>query len=205
MSRIYFTADLHLGHELVAVQRGYDTVADHDAAIIETIIDALPDQTTLWILGDVMGWGSHREHALDLLHEVRKHTGATLHLVAGNHDTCHPMHRNAGREQRKYLRVFDSVQAFAKLRHHRRDVLLSHFPYHGDHTAQDRCIQWRLRDYGQPLIHGHTHQAAPTDESRPQQVCVSWEAWGRPAKLHEVMRALPMHAGATAISKKDPP
>ena len=190
MSRIYFTADLHLGHELVATHRGYEAVSDHDAMIVEAIIDTVPEQSTLWILGDVMGWGSHRDHALSVLQEVRERTGATMHLVTGNHDTCHPMHRNAGREQRKYLRVFDSVQAFAKLRHNRRDILLSHFPYQGDHTVEERFNQWRLRDYGQPLVHGHTHQTTPTDPTRANQVCVSWDAWGRPAKLHEVMNTL---------------
>ena len=190
MSRIYFTADLHLGHELVATHRGYEAVSDHDAMIVEAIIDTVPEQSTLWILGDVMGWGSHRDHALSVLQEVRERTGATMHLVTGNHDTCHPMHRNAGREQRKYLQVFDSVQAFAKLRHNRRDILLSHFPYQGDHTVEERFNQWRLRDYGQPLVHGHTHQTTPTDPTRANQVCVSWDAWGRPAKLHEVMNTL---------------
>lgn len=190
MSSIYFTADLHFGHDLVAGHRGYDEVGDHDEMIVQVLIDTLPERSTLWILGDAMGWGSHRDHALSLLQEVQSHTGATMHLIPGNHDTCHPMHRNAQKEQQKYLHVFDSVQAFAKIRHNRQDVLLSHFPYAGDHTVEERFHQWRLRNYGQPLIHGHTHQTAPIDASRPHQVCVSWDAWVRPAKLHEVMAAL---------------
>lgn len=190
MSRIYFTADLHFGHDLVAGHRGYDEVGDHDEMIVQVLIDTLPGGSTLWILGDAMGWGSHRDHALALLQEVQSHTSATMHLIPGNHDTCHPMHRNAQKEQQKYLHIFDSVQAFAKIRYNRQDVLLSHFPYAGDHTAEERFNQWRLRNYGQPLIHGHTHQTAPIDASRPHQVCVSWDAWARPAKLHEVMAAL---------------
>ena len=190
MSRIYFTADLHLGHELVAQHRGFTTVDDHDAWVVQTLIETLPEHSTLWVLGDVMGRGSHRDYALSLLRPVQSQTGVTMHLVPGNHDTCHPLHRNAQKEQPKYLHVFDSVQPFAKIRHNRRDILLSHFPYQGDHTVEERFNQWRLRDYGQPLIHGHTHQTSPTDPTRAHQVCVSWDAWGRPAKLHEVVSRL---------------
>lgn len=65
-----------------------------------------------------------------------------------------------------------------------------HFPYEGDHTDEERFNQWRLRNYGQPLVHGHTHQTTPVGTTRPNQVCVSWEAWKRPVKLHEVVVAL---------------
>ena len=195
MSRIYFTADLHIGHELVANHRGYSDVSAHDAMVVQTLTDTLDEASTLWILGDLTGWADFRDYALARLQEVRTETGATLHLVPGNHDTCHPMHRSAHKEQRKYLEVFDSVQAFAKLRHNRGEVLLSHFPYEGDHTVEQRFNQWRLRDYGLPLIHGHTHQPTPTDAHHPHQVCVSWDAWDRPAKLHEVMAALGLGLG----------
>lgn len=199
MSRIYFTADLHLGHELVAYHRGFTVAEHHDDWVVQTLIDTLPKDSTLWVLGDVMGWGSHRDYALSLLQEVREHTGTTMHLVAGNHDTCHPMHRNSQKEQHKYLRVFDSVQAFTKIRHNRRDILLSHFPYTGDHTEEERFNQWRLRNYGQPLVHGHTHQTSPQDAARPHQVCVSWDAWDKPAKLHEVMAILEQGRGLDGI------
>src|SRR5699024_836728 len=57
MSRIYFTADLHFGHDLVAGHRGYDEAGDHDEMIVQVLIDTLPAGSTLWILGDAMGWG----------------------------------------------------------------------------------------------------------------------------------------------------
>lgn len=57
MSRMYFTADLHLGHELVATHRGYETVSDHDDMIVQTLMDTVDEASTLWVLGDVTGWG----------------------------------------------------------------------------------------------------------------------------------------------------
>lgn len=186
MSQIYFTADLHLGHDLVATDRGYQDTADHDNHIINEI-EQLPAGSTLWILGD-LDRGSEHDHALQALDHIA--CNVRLQLVAGNHDASHPMHRRAHLYQRKYMRVFHSVQQSAKIRHNNREVLLSHFPYEGDHTDEPRYNQWRLRDYGQPLVHGHTHQATPTHPDRPNQVCVSWDAWGRPAQLDEVMKAM---------------
>lgn len=188
MTRIYFTADLHLGHELVSDVRGFRMPDDHDDYLIGQLL-ALPKQSTIWVLGD-LDRGSDREYSLDRLQEVVNTRDITMHLVAGNHDACHPMHRQAATRQREYLEVFDSVQPFAKIRHNKQDILLSHFPYEGDHTDEPRFNQWRLRDYGQPLVHGHTHQQEPVDPARPNQVCVSWDAWQRPATLHEVTTAL---------------
>jgi calcineurin-like phosphoesterase family protein len=37
--------------------------------------------------------------------------------------------------------------------------MLSHFPYKGDHKPGDRYPEWRLRDEGLPLLHGHVHSA----------------------------------------------
>ena len=193
MGNTYFTADLHLGHEKVAGIRGYKDVAAHDSDIIGTLMySGLRPRDTLWILGDIMGKGSDRDHALEMLGQVVRETGVTLRLVSGNHDTSASMHRRAHREVPKYYPVFDSVQDFARIRHNNRDVLLSHFPYQGsgDRGASERYAQYRLPNMGLPLIHGHTHQDSPTVVHRPNQVCVSWDAWGRVASLDEVMKML---------------
>lgn len=204
MGNTYFTADLHLGHKKVAEIRGYDTDV-HDELIVNDIIGALAPRDTLWILGDIMGTGSDRDYALDVLGQVGRETGATLRLVSGNHDTSHSMHRRAHREAPKYYPVFDSVQDFARIRYNNSDVLLSHFPYQGsgDRGASERYAQYRLPNMGLPLIHGHTHQEAPTVAHRPNQVCVSWDAWGRVASLDEVMKminpfGLPMRPTSSA-------
>ena len=36
-------------------------------------------------------------------------------------------------------------------------MLLSHFPYRGDHYEDDRYEAYRLRDEGLPLLCGHVH------------------------------------------------
>lgn len=59
----------------------------------------------------------------------------------------------------------------------RRHVVLSHFPYTGDHTAEDRLDAWRLKDAGLWLLHGHTHDRA--QRVHGLQIHVGIEACGQ--------------------------
>ncbi|UXE03820.1 metallophosphoesterase [Gordonia phage ObLaDi] len=186
MSRRLYTADLHLGHEKVASVRGYDSVADHDDAIMAPLLE-LGKGDQLWILGDLhAGGAAGEEHALDLLAEIDERV--ELFLVAGNHDRCWPGHRDAHRHTDTYLEVFDSVSAFARFRVNGDPILASHFPYVGDHTEAERYPEFRLRDTGAWLLHGHTHATEAYQPAiHPRQICVSVDAWGRPVTDGEVI------------------
>ena len=185
----FFTADLHLGHGKVALLRGFDSVEAHDAAILD-MVTQVPKGSTLWVLGDV-AVGKLTEHQVADLRVATRHL-ASVHLVSGNHDPTHGMHRTASSAQSRYLEAFDSIHDMAQVRHQGRRFLLSHFPYlgSGDRGGTERYPQYRLPNLGKPLIHGHTHQDSPTTPSRPNQVCVSFEAWGRPASLTEIHRLM---------------
>jgi len=111
----------------------------------------------------------------------------TKHLIAGNHDRCHPMHRDAHNWQRRYLEVFDSVQSFARRRIAGRQVMLSHFPFSGDHTFEDRYTQYRLRDEGAWLLHGHTHSMS---KGEGRQIHVGADAWGMAPVSLEVIEKM---------------
>lgn len=193
---VWFTSDLHLGHAKIAEHRGHTDTDSHDAAVISAIHADVRKGDQLWILGDISSGGSTGErHALDVLEVLAR--GIELHLIAGNHDSVHPMHRDAHKHQRRFLDVFASVQPFARRRIAGHQVLLSHFPYSGDHTPEDRATQYRLRDEGLWLLHGHTHShrkvtnpaldtlARPADPRR-YQIHVGWDAWKRPVQLDEI-------------------
>ena len=68
-------------------------------------------------------------------------------------------------------------------------MLLSHFPYDGDHTTTDREQQYRLRDLGLPIVHGHTHAAKIVTRSQEGtlQVHVGWDTWGGLVDWDEVV------------------
>lgn len=183
MSGVWFTSDLHLGHAFLAELRGFDSVADHDDAVMSGI-ENLPEGDRLWVLGDLSrGDPDDERNALQLLAERAGHL--ELHLIAGNHDSCHPLHRSAFRMQRKFLEVFDSVQAFQHMRWRGESVFLSHFPRPGqDHAGmRSRYDEVRLNvDY---LIHGHLHSQRPVTGAG--QVDVGVEAWDlQPASQQQV-------------------
>ena len=58
--------------------------------------------------------------------------------------------------------------------------MVSHFPYSGDHSEESRYDQWRLPDFGVPIIHGHTHSSEILSHSPngTPQINIAWEAVG---------------------------
>lgn len=151
MSAVWFSSDTHFLHTMVASLRGFGSSEEHDEAIITNWNRLVHPDDLVWHLGDV-GLGNEGK-----VLETAARLNGRKHLVTGNHDACWPGHRTSRNRQRRWLEVFESAQAFAKIRLDGRTVLLSHFPYEGDHTGEDRATQFRLRDEGEWLIHGHTH------------------------------------------------
>lgn len=178
MTAIWFTSDLHFGHRFVAGLRGFADVEEHDALLEERWRSLVSERDQVWVLGDLAV--SSPTRALEIVRDLP----GTKHLIAGNHDGCHPMHRDSHKRAREYLAVFESVQPFARRKVLGQDVLLSHFPYVKDrHEA--RYMQYRLRDEGAWLLHGHTHQADQRLEGR--EIHVGTDAWGfAPVSLHTI-------------------
>lgn len=210
MSRTFFTADLHLGHRLVSGLRGYDDPAEHDAVIADHWKTAVGGDDIVWVLGD-LAVVSSRRGIDELLAKVDALPG-TKHLIAGNHDPVHPMHRDAHRWQRRYLEVFESVQAFSRRtiglslpgeESAAQTVFLSHFPYMADHTEGARYLEYRLRDEGHWLLHGHTHSSERV--TSPREIHVGLDAWDlRPVELGAIARLMADHLRATGDSVSKP-
>lgn len=151
MSTTFYTSDLHLGHEFVARTRGYETAAEHDEALITRWNERVTKRDTVWVLGDVTGGAIQR--GLDVLPLL----AGRKHLISGNHDKTHPLHRDAHRQIQRFMGGgWDSVQTQAMHRVGGHRIMLSHFPYEGDRGAE-RYSEWRLKDTGHPLLHGHVH------------------------------------------------
>lgn len=166
---VLFTSDQHFGHRLVAGHRGFgEDVAKHDLTLCDNWRSVVRKDDDVWVLGDLCV--SSPTRALEILSELP----GRKHLIAGNHDACHPMHRNSHKMLRRYLEVFESVQAFARRKIDGQEVLLSHFPYDKD-RHEVRYTQYRLRDEGRWLLHGHTHQADQRREGR--EIHVGVDAW----------------------------
>lgn len=185
---VFFTSDLHLGHAKVAAIRGFDSVPDHDEWIVSMFRNLkMGDQ--LWVLGDVTSGSAVGEAiALDTLRYCHP-PDVPIHLIAGNHDSVHPMHRDSHHRQAKFLETFSSVQPFARRKVAGRTVLLSHFPYTRDRDAV-RFAQYRLRDEGEWLLHGHTH-GPEWVTGASHEIHVGLDAWSRFVSLDEIVELLP--------------
>lgn len=192
-SNVWFTADAHFGHRLVAGLRGFTDPAEHDAALVESVNATVRPGDQVWWLGD-MSAGSPAPvfAAMPRLHGEH-------HLIAGNHDRCNSMFRDAHRWQPQFLAHFASVQAFARRRVAGIEVLLSHYPYVTADGQADRDevrgTQYRLPDEGRWLLHGHTHMADQRVHDR--QIHVGLDAWGlAPVNLDTIASIVTQEARA---------
>lgn len=186
MSEIRFVGDAHLGHRLVAGLRGFDAVEDHDRQILSNLARVARPDTIWWHTGDEAfdGWQERIKAFADI--------PGTHHLVLGNHDRAFPANSNAHKYLAAYQEVFASVQLAARISHEGVGLLISHFPYDGDTEGRggDRYEQWRLRDLGKTLIHGHTHSSQRQSRSAngTLQIHAGLDAWGLvPPTIHELL------------------
>ena len=149
--RIWLTSDLHFRHKMVAGLRGMTDIDAHDETIVTLWNASVAPDDIVWVLGDVtLGRAELAWPYVDKLNGRK-------HLVWGNHDAVFGGHRDAHRHQEEWRQHFASIQAYARRRDEGREVMLSHFPYGGDSGPEDRAQQYRLRDEGRIIIHGHTH------------------------------------------------
>lgn len=166
---MYFSSDLHLGHKKMLEVRPFDTMMEHDDYIIAQLKKVNPE-SEIWILGDIAC--GEEDYALDRLANIP----AKMHLVSGNHDSVWPYHRNAHRQQRKFLEVFESVQSMARVNFGGKKVMLYHTP-HGSHKTPTHL--------GEGMLHGHTHSEEKITYFNT--VNVALEAWDyRPASAAEI-------------------
>lgn len=185
----YFTSDPHAGHRHVASLRGFASPELHDAFLAAQWWGRVRPVDRVFILGDIVASNSKKatEHGLSFFAKL---PGAK-HLISGNHDAVHPMNRDAHRRMRDYLDVFESVASAGRLRIEGQEVLLSHFPYERDRETP-RHTQWRLRNEGKWLLHGHTHGTERvTNTGGVREVHVGVDAWGlAPVPASEIARLI---------------
>ncbi|WKW86051.1 phosphoesterase [Gordonia Phage JonJames] len=163
----------------------------HDEVITNNLLKLLTKRDVLWHLGDISAGGSAAQRAaLATWDRIASETGCKIHLVVGNHDGPFPGNHDAHKWFPEYAAVFDSVSSSAsrKIAGHR--VCLNHMPYEGDHTDEDRHVQWRLRDTGRWALSGHTHQSHPLS-LHARQINVGVDAWGLwPVSLDVIARII---------------
>jgi len=202
----WLLSDPHLGHEFMAQLRGYGSVENHDRAVLQNLRRMVRDGDTVWWLGDI-AFGNWQAN----LQAIETIPG-THRLIIGNHDRCAPGRSNATAHQGNYHRVFVSISQFEQISYNGQSFMLSHYPYdanvfdHDKKTDVDRFAQFRLRDLGVPVIHGHTHNpeqvsfssrgtpqfnvALEATKMKPVTIASIWNLWQEatgPNEIEEVV------------------
>ena len=186
----YFTSDFHFQHEDVAQSRGFNNRKEHDQTIIENIKQTILPGDTLWIMGDITYYDNPHyyqvhENLQDFLKRQFQNT-ITTRFIIGNHEYFHPIRPNSTKHLTDFLKdsTYDYVSLFDEISLHINGedtpVMISHFCYSGDDPFRyNKFKQYRLRDYGLPIIHGETHsrEKLSFSDDGTVQVCIGPGAW----------------------------
>lgn len=172
---IYFTADLHLGHNKILLYEKnrldkYKDISIHDHKIIKTLNHYCNEGDILYILGDI-GW----KHSLFSLKNIK----ATKVLIKGNHDK---------ESNKKYYEAGFAVildQAIINLNKNIR-VKLSHFPY--DDLPHKNFDNMPMEE-DMWLLHGHIHNKYKINLTR-RTINVGWDKWHRPINGNFIVNLL---------------
>lgn len=147
--RVWFTSDLHLGHdkEFIWHARGFNSVAEMNEAIIANLQAMVGDEDRLFILGDLMLGGA----AADPGYWLQQLPGK-VEIILGNHDT--------NKREEAYRQFFpDAVFDARRLRYKARDGKTYHF-----YLSHYPTLTSNYDDATKPLsarligLYGHTHQ-----------------------------------------------
>ena len=150
---IYFTSDLHLGHnrEFIFKPRGFNTIQDHDTAIIQRWNSIITDQDEVYILGDLML--NNNENGIKCLKQLK----GNKYFIRGNHDTDARINLYIDEQGADIAFLGDATTLKYKGYH----FYLSHYPTLTSNLEKESLKQMTLN------LYGHTHQKTNFYEDRP--------------------------------------
>lgn len=138
---IYFTSDLHLGHDkdFIYEERGFEDIHSHNLAILKNWNSVVTPNDTVCVLGDLM-LGDNAEGM-----NILKQLNGTIHIILGNHDT------DSRIALYQTLPQVTNITFADRIRYRGYTFFLSHYPM---------CTGSADQGLKQAVInlHGHTHQ-----------------------------------------------
>ena len=138
MSKKYYIADTHLGHEkcLEFDPRPFLSIEEHDQAIIDKWNKIVKDEDHIYVIGDFAY--RNKQPVISYVSRLKGH----IHLVRGNHD----------KRREQYESCFESVD----------DILVIEDETYRPHCQVTLCHYWTPFGPGQRhggfMLHGHTHK-----------------------------------------------
>ncbi len=147
MSKIFFTSDLHFGHENVIIfdNRPFANAAEMDAELIRRWNEKVGMDDTVYVLGDMI-WKTRNADAPDII----KSLNGKIILIRGNHDSflCNAKAIAALTDVKDYDDICVTLEDGTKKR-----CILSHYfiPLYLGHR------------HGGIHLHGHSHFSDEAD------------------------------------------
>jgi len=130
---IYFTSDLHLGHNgiLRLQERPFSDVQEMNISLIQNYNSVVRGNDTVFILGDVC----HKLSVPEANELIEKLNGKKI-LIRGNHDKGYNPN------------LFDHITDFETISHEGHYIALMHYP----------MLSWPKSRKGSIQLHGHIHE-----------------------------------------------
>lgn len=135
---IYFTSDLHFGHEKIANIRNFKTTKEMDDAIIKNWNKKVNKNDEVYILGDFT-----LSKDIVYINDILSKLNGKKHLIKGNHDYWIKKHKSISD-------YFVSVQDYYELKYNKRKFILFHYPmeeWKGSRQINDNYYH----------LYGHNH------------------------------------------------
>jgi calcineurin-like phosphoesterase family protein len=129
---IYFTSDLHLGHEaIIRLQnRPFKNVDEMNRILIENFNSVVHKNDTVYLIGDICF-----RIGLERANELIASLNGKKYLIKGNHDKNYDK------------RLFKDVREFMTISANGYPVVLMHYP----------MLSWPKSYRGSFMLHGHIH------------------------------------------------
>jgi len=136
---IYFTSDLHIGHDkdFLYEPRGFKNIKDHDLTIVNNWNSVVTDDDDIYILGDLTL--EDYDNGLSKLKLLK----GKKHIIIGNHDTNFRVEL--------YKELTDDINYADLVKYGKYQFYISHYPTHTGN--KDKHMSTQLIN-----LYGHTHQ-----------------------------------------------
>ena len=147
MSEIYFSSDLHFGHNrgFLYEPRGFSSIEEHDETIVENWNKVVKPEDTVYLLGDIML--NDNKNGIEKLNQLQ----GKIYYIRGNHCTDNRCELYKNTNMIPLSGDFHtSWAAFQKINGY--NIYISHYPTIVGSLEDMSYLRERMLNF-----HGHTH------------------------------------------------
>lgn len=173
---VYFTSDLHFGHDkfFIVQARGFETVEEMNAAIVERWNAKVAADDTVYVLGDLML--GNQDEGVRLISTLN----GRIKIIRGNHDGDEKI------EKILKLPNVESVEYATVFKYGKASFWLCHYPTVTTDFQDDKTWHKHLI-----CLFGHTHQNQPFYKGNPYIYNVGVDAHNcTPISIEEIIEAI---------------